>query len=258
MPARILALVCLLTLLPSTEAGAGSSSQPELRDQAGDANHIHGQGILPLSDDGPDTRPASIDGADIVAGWYETEYRTERVLDGTGRVTAVHHAPEALLVHLRTTGAPAPSFGPTLSYDLWVNVGACSLIFRFYTRGAASSAEEPSQHAELRTRKAECLEGPKTYTESITLAIDGNVATLRYPFAVLTFGKYSLIKSGSLIEPDADGNAFDVAAIHRLPNGLIFGGQPIDMAAPPQSFVVGSDVPPDVDCAVTPGDPACV
>jgi hypothetical protein len=169
----------------------------------------------------------------------------------------VLHDPEALQVHLRTTGSPLPSFGPTVSYALWVNVGACSMIFRFYARGALSSEGDPPQGAELRTRKAECLEGPRTYTEGITLAVDGNVATLRYPFDAVSLGNVPLFDEGAVIEADADGSGFQVATSHRLPNGLLFGGQPIDMAAPPQPFLIGSDVPPDVDCPATPGDPAC-
>jgi hypothetical protein len=257
MPARIVALVAVLILLPSGGAGAGTPESPELRDQAGDANYVHSHGTLPLPDDGPDTRPASIDGADIVAGWYETEYRTDLTLDGNGAVTAVSYEPEALLVHLRTTGAPIPSFGPTVSYNLWVNVGACSMIFRFYARGALSSEGDPPQGAELRTRKAECLEGPKTYTEDITLAVAGNVTTLRYPFEALSLGNVPLFDEGYLIEADSDGGALQISTSHRLPNGLLFGGQPIDMAGPPQPFVIGSDVPSDVDCLATPGDPAC-
>lgn len=257
MPVRCVALVALLAVLPSPQAAAGTSEDPELRDPAGDANYVHSHGFLPLPDEGPDARPASIDGADIVAGWYETEYRTDRIVDEGGTLTAVRYEPEALLVHLETTGPPAPSFGPTVGYHLWVNVGACSMIFRFHVRGPLSQDGDPAEGAELRTRKAECLEGPKTYTEGVSLSVAGNVATLRYPFDAVALGSIPLLDEGSVIEPDSDGNAFNVNTTHRLPNGLLLGGQPIDMAGPPRPFTIGSDVPPDVDCVATPGHPSC-
>lgn len=252
--ARLLPLVVLL-LLPAAPLGA--SHAPGFHDAAGDANFVNGQGVpgSPVSDDGPDSRPVSLSGADLVAATYETTFHTVEERDDLGNLVAVRHVPDGLLVRLRTAGPAAPSFGPTVSYALWVTVaGFCNLIFRMYTRGPLSAADEPPQRAELRTRSAGCPEGPKTYTEGITLSFQGAVATMRFPFSALP--QY-LLEDGWSIDADADGNGGQVASTHRSPNGLLLGGPMIDLAAPAGPFEIGSDVPPDIDCVATPTDPAC-
>jgi hypothetical protein len=185
-----------------------------------------------------------------VSALFETAYRTEKQLEADGTVRFVRNVPTGLRVRIRTTAPAAPSFGPTVRQELWANVGACSLIFRMHVAGPRSQPDDPAQGAELRTRNEACPEGPRTYTDGISMTIQGNETVLEFPFAV--FGP------GIAITADVDGNGARVQTVHGLrPSSPPAEGPAIDLAAPTTTFVIGSDVPADVDCRAEPGHPAC-
>lgn len=263
--AAVAAITVSASAVSGSRAGATETVQRSgpaglaFTDATGDANFVNNQGFepLPIDDAGPDTRPASMGSADLVDARYETTYLTELDRDDSGRVTRVRRVPTGLRVYLRTAAPASPSFGPTVSMDLWTSVGGCPMIFRMRARGPLSSEGDPPQAAELRTRSTECPEGPKSYTEGIALELRGTTAVLEYPFTALQTPGGPVLRSGATIEPDPSGQGAHSASIHRMPNGLLVGGPFIDVAPPTASFEIGSDVPPDVDCIAIPLDPEC-
>lgn len=249
----LIALVAASFLVLPSVGRANDLSQLRFVDAAGDANYLNGQYLLSWPDDGPDTRPASVEGADILAAWYETEYDVVKDLHAEGRVRSVRHVPTALLFRIRTAAAAAPTFGPTLRYEFYAHVG-CLIGFRMIVHGPLSGAggAEPAQGATLHTYEECPVAQPAAQDEGFDLSFDGSLATLRFPFSALAKG---LLEPGTEISSGQWGG--EVFSVHRA-GPCLCPGLYIDVTSIPSgSFVIGSDVPADVDCGLTPDDPEC-
>lgn len=237
---------------------AGTPESPEFTDVAGDANGINGQGIAPGFEEGPDTRPASADGADLRKVWFETPYVTTKERDEAGKIVAVRHTATGVKVHIETTEAAIPTFGPTLLYRVPVQIGSCTTIFQMWVRGEVTTPlDPPNDRADL--RRVGCGFGPASITSgSFHLTFSESVATLEYPFTALQAAFVSDVRDGAEL-----GEAETGASVRTLAT-LLSGSttQPpqlvIDETEPGRGFTIGSDVPADVDCLETPEHPECV
>lgn len=253
-PALVAFVAASFLLLPSA-GRADDPSQLRFVDAAGDANYVNGQELLSMPEDGPDTRPASVDGTDLLAAWYETEYDVVKEFHADGRVRSVRHIPTGLLFRIRTSAAAAPTFGPTLLYEFYAEErdAGCLIGFRMSVRGPLSGAagSEPPQGAALHTYDG-CGGAEPVQYEGFGLSFDGLVATLRFPFSALPKG---LLEPGTeLFNAEWGG---EVWSVHRA-GPCLCPGLNIDVTSVPSgSFVIGSDVPADVDCGLTPDDPEC-
>src|SRR5688500_17667270 len=109
VPRRSSVVGVLIAALLCSPALAGTPGSPEITDVAGDANLVNGQGVQTGLETGPDTRPVSVDGADLLAVWFETVYDTIKTIDPeTGRVSRVEYRATALLVRIKTQGPIHP------------------------------------------------------------------------------------------------------------------------------------------------------
>ena len=249
-------LLAAVTLLTSgaIRAGAGTEGAPEIRDAAGDANGVNRQQyVFVVPDDGPDTRPASIAGADLRAVWFETAYETSRNRDAsTGEILAVSHTPTGLKVNIKTEG-PIASPGHTLWFEVFTNLSEiCEetgwsdwVRFRLRVPGPASPDMDRPARAEIILDR--CY-APMTLTDEVDLTIDDDIATLTLPFSVP--GLSQSIYPGQGLTPSRA-----VAGV-QLVNGYTW--PEIDRTGPGDEFVIGSDLPADVDCIATPDHPECL
>jgi hypothetical protein len=254
-----LGLVAALTAAAAASMPSATESETVVfTDAAGDAHHLNDQGLgVPIDDRGPDTRPASLGSADVVEGRFETAYVSIPDHDDEGRVLRVRRVPTGVRLHLEMAEPPIPSFGPTVSIELWVQAAGCPMIFRIRAHGPLSSEDDPPQGPELRTRGSDCPEGPRTYTEGISLDVVGSTAIVEVPFTALETPSGPIFRMADLIEEDAGGNPVRTSTVHAVPDGPLLGGLLIDKASPVAEFHIGSDLPPDVDCTDTPSDPEC-
>lgn len=125
-----LSAVVALLALGALPGAAGTADDPEITDPAGDANFAS-----PITGQQADTRPASLDNADLLAVWFETAYETNKVLDpATGAVLRVEYSPSALLVHIKTHGPihPTQPQGRSIKYQLPVTLPDCDAFFELH------------------------------------------------------------------------------------------------------------------------------
>ena len=254
----------LATLAPP--AGANGGGPAVMTDAAGDANGVNGQYSLSLDPNGPDSRPASIDGADLRRIEFSTTYTTQKVLNPDGSIREVRYVADGLKVQATMEGDVLPTFGPSLMLEIPANVlrpsgSTCPALFRAWWRGP-EPLDEDLEQADIRP----C--GFLTDTsEGFDLAIDGPTVTMHYPFSAPRMPGY--IEDGTEIKPPyvqtAESNFPHVGPQWApVPTEPVVGGNSrptfighIDETALFPGFVVGSDVPPDVDCAATPDHPDC-
>lgn len=220
----------------------------EITDPPGDANGI------PAAE-GPDTRPASDDRADILRVWAETTFETVREVAEDGTILKVRHVPEGLRMSVRTTAPARPATGPTLRFGFPGSIGGCDLSFRFHVRGPLSRPDDPSEGAEFATTEDACPGGRQEYRAGFDLTFEGQVARALFPFGALQGTPAEvLVLPGR--EMASSGAAFS-RVMGLSTGGLLLWG-PVDMTVvPADRFVIGSDVPPDVDCRETPDHPEC-
>jgi hypothetical protein len=243
----IAGLVAVLSGLPAT---AGTSTNAEITDVAGDGNFINGQGVQPGHEVGPDTRPVSFDNVDLRAVWFETAYSTTKVRDAAGNVLRVEHAPTALLIHVQTQAPPRPMppWWNAVRYEVAVTLPGCKAFFRAYfaltdnplpvTPGTDSATINPSGGTSC--------EGAGVITSPVRPTFVGPISTMTFPLAHLTTSKY--ISGGTAIsQPSA-------TAFANFPGS---GGLRPDETDIGLDFTIGQDVPPDIDCSADPTNPKC-
>jgi hypothetical protein len=239
-------VVSLVLMLGAFPAGASDPDAPEVVDVAGDGNLVNGQGRLAGHEQGPDARPASLDGADIRAVWFETAYDTVKVLDpGTGEVLRVEHRPTALVVRIKTEGPVHPTTPPGRDLDLEViaDLPSCRASFELWAKGSGPANDSSN----IMAVTAGCGVwqpggGPGAL---IKPAFDGAEVTLTFP----------------LNQPDlqmfiADGVSIRQPAARSVLNAP-FVSPLVDETASGSDFVIGEDVPPDVDCVADPDHQEC-
>ena len=237
-------LVGALFALGAVPAAAGTSAAPEVTDIAGDANGINGQGRTTQA--GQDTRPASVDSADLRAVWFETSWgKTKDIDPASGAVTRVRHVPLSLRVHVQTTAPiyPASVEGMRpLSYDVGAKLpGGCDIRMRLTVGG-----NQATDSAVLHTLTPVCAGGASTTGDSTKPTYAGNVATFSYPFAVERFG--AVLQSGIALS----GVSANVSRSVPFAGSVMIDETP----ASATTFTIGQDVPADIDCTTTPS-PDC-
>lgn len=234
---RALGALCvgMLVFGSALGASAGTDADAEIVDQTGDANYLH-----PIPDPDPTTPQASNTAVDLVKIWYTTRYTVVKDRDASGKVVRVRNVPDALLLNIRTAGEKR--MGLFLGgYELGFAVpargpGGCGLSFYL--------SFDPQDGAVLKNQISGCHAGPAVILPMTSVKQNGAVATYTMPFADAPF------LAGITIEPGGTPGG-TTASAHLL------GNQAADIVVGGRAFTVGSDVPPDVDCAVTPADPGC-
>ena len=237
----IAGLVAALSGIPAT---AGTSTDPEITDPAGDSNFLSG-----VTADERDTRPVSSDNSDLRAVWFETAYSTTKVIHSvSGAVVRVEYRPTALHVNIQTQGPVRPlSPWGALRFKVAFTVPACQATFDLLV-----ATNPASDQAEIRpaTVGTSCGGDPP-----ITIVIspvkptyDGAVSTLTFP---LTHGGVAeVIPPGTTL---TETSAFSTAS---PPVGAAVPS-PADKTSAGRTFTVGQDIPADVDCTADPAHTDC-
>jgi hypothetical protein len=247
----VLAVVLCLGL-GQTTAGAAPAA-PLFTDAAGDASPAAIAVALALGSSGPDLRPASIDGVDVVASWFETTYEKTKVRDDAGSVTQVTHRPLALELHIQTSGPASPTFGPTVRFLHYVSVNDCTLRFVADVRGPTSGADDVPQAASLDYSGRGCPTPSGWLAAGSAPEFRSNEMILRFPFQATVIAGTQLVPIGATIagNPSTNGGFVFVTTDGSNKANLEF----INKAA--RTYVVGAEVPADVDCATDPAHPDC-
>jgi hypothetical protein len=245
---------------------AGTEAKPNISDPAGDGNFINGQDIQIGREQGPDTRPLNVDGADITAIWFETGFDSLREIDGNGKVTAVRRIPSSLKINIKTTGpaSPAPG-GFSTSFRVPAVIAGCPISFEGWVDGEASPGPlDLDQGAYIYKWTAAACPGGSGYFEGggFSISFSGNVTTLTYRFdaAAFAYPAQGFLGDGIQIKPrppstSVNGNKWNPAA--QTGTGSSTSGQFIDETTRYSSFIVGWDVPDDVDCIAMPDHAEC-
>ena len=255
---RIITATFLATLGLSTVAGpasAGTPVEPEIADIGGDANALNGHGMVRLPDEGVSTDPVSVDKADIRAIWFETAYESSKVRDDSGRVLAVERVPVALRVHIKTEGPITQDEPISLTYRVPMKAGECPLSFML-NLVAAEATPLHRVGAELTIENAQlCLPGAPVKTQGISYAINGSTVTLNYPFAA----SEGILADDVVLSPSDRAHVKRTAyvTVGIAAGTIVFQGAMLDIAPLGRGFVIGSDVPANIDCAGTPGHAEC-
>lgn len=244
----------LVTVLAVVGAGSAAAkpAQPSYVDAIGDANGLYVNEYENLHDNnGPDTRPASVPGADLVSAWFQTSYRVERDVNDSGQVVRVRHVPTAVELRVETAAPASPTFGPSLVYRFLANIGDCWLSLSSVVKGPASGEEEVEG---ARVQRG----GPDCGNRSIEVPVrfEGNVMVLSFSRQQSLIDGVQILPIGGVIGPSEESFGALVSVV-RVVNGIGLGGADLDGANPARPYVIGSDVPPDVDCVATPADPGC-
>lgn len=230
-------LVAALSGIPAT---AGTSTNAEITDAAGDANFIS-----VASADQRDTRPASVDNVDLRAVWFETSYTTVKIIDSTGAVSRVEYRPTALLVRIQTQAPVRPSspWGAR-RYKVQAAVPTCQASFELL-----AAADAANDIAELRPATANTLCGDDVsfVVSPVKPTYDGAVVTLTFPLAHPKISQ--VISSGTTL---SQSNAFVTANLG--PGPML---PTVDQTGAGRDFTIGQDVPADIDCNSTPSNPEC-
>lgn len=225
---------------------AGTVHDPEVRDGVGDANTLDNSAS---TGDGVDTRPISIDSADLRSIWLETAFTTHSIRDETtGRIVRVENVPTALLVRVQTTDPIRPM--PPQSREAIAVVrgrfgpdNECLPSIRAHF----SPSQPLEDRASIWLRDGDsCWRG----TAEVVLPrprLEQDVTTIEVPLA--TPGLEPLLEVGQTVRL-LDAHTTVV---------LDQGGTTLhyDQAGAGRTFVIGQDVPPGVDCEESPGDPRC-
>ena len=244
---KLLLVMALVLALPSITANAGTVDDPEITDVAGDANFINGHGQVPGLESGPDTRPASLDNLDLRAIWFETAYDTTPFLDpATGAVVRVEYDPTALVIHFETTGPlmPVDPFH-RVHYVVRVQSGSCFANLSLHVR----SVDPPVSHG-VGDSGGLCATSYPPGERPLT-TIDGNAGSLTLPLWTGSTGPFiqQILLPGATLE---NATAWVEPYLSHGPSFLRS-----DEAVGNRDFVIGQDVPSDVDCTVEPANAAC-
>ena len=244
----------LLTLAAGPSAYGKPPASAQIVDPVGDANVASNE-----LDDETDTRPASLNEADLVGVWFDTLYRTMQVRDATGRVTRVEHRPTALRMHVETA-APAVSSGPTLYFESVIKRGTCSVGFAFIVHGPLSgTSPTPAEGGRVVSHGTGCP-GPVGLRPMIfEMTRQGDRTVVVFPFEELAFpdgGRY--VGPGDEVKASASfPSAFSRVWRPQGPEWPETNHGLIDSAYSMSAFTIAEDVPPDVDCTADPQHPDC-
>lgn len=246
LPLALAALLAVSLAPASALDESGDEPEPLVTDAVGDANGVNYQGLRGILQDpeydtlaSSDTSPASVESADLVSIWAETDHEEVIERDAEGAVTAVRHEPTALRVSFETSGPASPTFGPTLVFRLPAVINGCRAFLQAYVHGPATNPSDGAEHANIRQLDEGCPGGVTTVTDGFLLEFDDTTMSLVYPFdapaaAGLVTPTTKLSESG-----DAHNRTLLVAA-----TAPVIDEAHIDF----WSFQVGSDVPADIDC----------
>jgi hypothetical protein len=230
----------LVAVLSGIPAVAGTSTNAEITDVAGDGNFINGQGAQSGHEIGPDTRPASFDNVDLRAVWFETAYSTTKVRDAAGNVLRVEHRPTALVIRVQTQGS-AQSMSPfgTINYRVSGTLPGCEASFELDIFSTAA----PDRAV---VRSLEGTECPSSATSPVAPTFEGAVSTMTFPLADPLVAPF--ISTGTAIRQST------ASALGRLPNSPAVRA---DETVTGRDFTIGQDVPADIDCSANPTNPEC-
>lgn len=262
--ASAMALAALLVALGALQASAEIVDDPELTDPAGDANFVNNQG-LPNDPGSHDTRPASVDGVDIRAISFDTAYVTSQILGEDGSVERVVYTPTGLDITVEMEGDVLPTAGPSMGVRIPVDVNGCESVFQSWWRGTLQDADRGFQQSEIRKLGSSCPGGANTIATDFGQTIEGKTVTMHYPFSAFTGALTGFLASGMELGPaptylNSQNNPYTTtqqfvgqsgAATVHLYTTII------DQAPRFDSYVIGSDVPASVNCALTPDHPDC-
>lgn len=228
-------------------ATAGSASDPEITDVVGDANTYLG---------GRDTRPLSIDSADILAAWFETAFVTNKIRDPeTSEILRVEHVATGLRVLVRTEAPIQPTWqGQKVNYQIQSG-SSNNTAPRYYSAFVLQAT--PGQSADTATLYPECFPCGSGTAIAGSLNYSGKVATLYFSFT-----------DSRVAEKLHVGTRLGIAKVTAFPSTPLLGdGLPAENpqlffdntpgGTTPRTFIVGSDIPPEVDCAAAPDNPEC-
>jgi hypothetical protein len=221
-------------------AAAGTSTNAEITDVAGDGNFINGQGAQSGHEVGPDMRPASFDNVDLRAVWFETAYSTTKVRDAAGKILRVEHAPTALVIHVQTQGS-AQSMSPfgTINFRVSASLPGCKASFELDIFSSAA----PDRAV---VRSLEGTECPNSATSPVAPTFEGAVSTMTFPLANPLVAPF--LPAGTAIgQPSAYVWAILPFAPGRRADETVIG----------RDFTIGQDVPPDVECSEQPDYAGC-
>jgi len=234
--------MALATMLP----GAATAAGPQITDPAGDANGT-GQ---PL-----DTRPASLDPADVLDVTIETEYLATPVGED-----GIDYEPTALLVRFETLAAPR-SDTTTFSYVLQSRVGSCPMSLAGYIAGTLTNPGDGRPGDVRWTWSGGCPGVPVSDNPVVgngaahenpawTAQVDQPARELRMriPFASLTAQQSQVLRPGARIDEPRAFTYHTAGAYIVGTFGFFASATPIDSTATGASFTIGEDVPADVPC----------
>ena len=245
---------------------AGTEAKPNITDPAGDGNFINGQDLQLGQEDGPDTRPLNVDGADITAIWFETGFDSVKETDSAGNITRVDRVPNSLKINIKTVGPASPATGPfSISFRVPAVIAGCPISFEGWVDGAAGPGPfDLDQGADIYKWTAAVCPGGSGYfpRTGFSISFSGNVTTLTYPFKAGAFAypAQGFLGNGVQVKPRppstaASGAKWNPAAQTGM--GSSTSGQFIDETLRYNSFILGWDVPADVDCIATPEHAEC-
>lgn len=237
----ILVIAALATFAAVVPAKAGTSQAPEISDPVGDANGVS------RYIGSTDTRPASIDNADLRAIWLETAYEIEKDTDPeTGEVVRVRHVPTGLRLHIRTQAPirPLPPQVQEVRFPLALNYPGAN----FCRIKVTAKVQASELRAELLIPALCREEGESTIlvTEGVGMSLGGDVLTTELPFDLSEVGEHLYPGRTTTLDPLSSTVVFEGAA-----------AAPVDGTDAGSPFIIGSDVPADVECADDPDHPDC-
>ena len=225
-------LSAALLLLGSGAAMAGTEADPEITDQGDDANY------LSRLDPDPQTPQFTTPALDLLKVWFSTRYTVEKDRDAAGAVTRVRYVPDALVASIQTAGPKQAMYagGYLLGYVVVARAqDGCGLQL-FADLDPETGAPDSAQVSGC---------GPAIDLDLANVTFAGNTMMMTVPLTVAPFlGPGVPIQPGSATDPTS-------ARAHFL------GNMAADVAIGGRTFVVGSDVPEDVDCLNTPQHAAC-
>ena len=259
-------LVAVAVALLLGVAPASADPPAQVTDPVGDANFVNGQSVQPGYEHGPDTRPVSVDGADLVGVRFSTGYRTQRVLDAaTGRPLRVEHHAEALVVQIQTA-APVRPISPwsAVQYKVRATLGACAASFELHV--GANPANDRAQFVAV--RQCGRMNPGNTAPSKVAPTFAGNVATLVFRFddLNLSVSDGALHATARVEAPVAHVFVPGVSRTAGVRDPLLGTGVTVlpendyvivDQTTVGTTFTVGEDLPPDIDCVVDEQNPAC-
>ncbi|HEX9822997.1 MAG TPA: PQQ-binding-like beta-propeller repeat protein [Actinomycetota bacterium] len=188
---------------------------PHLLDAAGDANAT---GL------GRDSRPASLDVADLHSARYETTYVSTPVGDD-----GVDHEPESLVIEIGTAARPASDWAP-LSWAVSASSGGCRSTVRVGLPGQSIWWEQEEG----------CPSPGVSTPAGWTVTVTDQGLVVEAPFETLGEDGLSLLGPGAVLQ------ATEATSAAGADQGRIV----VDATPIGTGFRVGGDVPPDVPCTM--------